>query len=53
MTVQEFTATVDRVADEGRTSVEQAGTAGELEALRTALLGRKSGRLTKLMKQLP
>jgi phenylalanyl-tRNA synthetase alpha chain len=53
MTVQDFTATVDRVADEGRTSVEQAGTTAELEALRTALLGRKSGRLTELMRQLP
>jgi phenylalanyl-tRNA synthetase alpha chain len=53
MTVQEFTATVGNVASEGVAKVEAAASADELEALRTALLGRKSGRLTALMKELP
>jgi phenylalanyl-tRNA synthetase alpha chain len=53
MTVQEFTAAVDGVAEEGIAQVGQAGSLAELEALRTALLGRKSGRLTELMRQLP
>jgi phenylalanyl-tRNA synthetase alpha chain len=53
MTVHEFAATVDRVAEEGITQVGLAASPTELEALRTALLGRKSGRLTELMKRLP
>jgi len=53
MTVQDFTSTAQRLAEEGIARVGSAATAAELEALRTALLGRKSGRLTELMKQLP
>ena len=53
MSVQEFTATVRQVAEEGITSVGRAESPAELDTLRTALIGRKSGRLTELMKQLP
>ena len=53
MSVQDFTAIAQRLADEGVAQVGSAASAAELEALRTALLGRKSGRLTELMKQLP
>lgn len=53
MTVQDFTATARRLAQEGIAQAGSAASAAELEALRTALLGRKSGRLTELMKQLP
>jgi len=53
MTVQDFTSAVLRLADEGIAGVEASRSAEELEALRTALLGRKSGRLTELMRQLP
>lgn len=53
MTVQDFTSTARRLAEEGVAQVGSAASAAELEALRTALLGRKHGRLTELMKQLP
>ncbi len=53
MTLSEFQQLVTNVAAEGEKLVDAATTAALLEEARTALLGRKSGRLPDLFKQLP
>jgi phenylalanyl-tRNA synthetase alpha chain len=53
MELNEFLRTVAAVEAEGREQILRASTSDELRDARTALLGRKSGRLTELMKQLP
>jgi phenylalanyl-tRNA synthetase alpha chain len=53
MTAQDLASTARRLAEEGTAQAGSAATAAELDAVRTALLGRKSGRLTELMKHLP
>ena len=52
MTIQEFLAAAQALALEGIARVAAAGTADELAAARTALVGRKQGRLTELMASL-
>jgi phenylalanyl-tRNA synthetase alpha chain len=53
MTLNEFLRTVALVESEGREQIGRASSPDELREVRTALLGRKSGRLTELMRQLP
>jgi phenylalanyl-tRNA synthetase alpha chain len=53
VTLSEFQQLVTNVAAEGEKLVEAATTAALLEEARTSLLGRKSGRLPDLFKQLP
>ncbi len=53
MTLDEFLAAVASLESTSRAHVDAAGTPAALEAARTALLGRKSGRLTELMRALP
>ena len=53
MTLSEFQNLVTGVAVEGESRISAASTAAALEEARTAILGRKSGRLTELFKQLP
>ena len=53
MTLSEFQQLVTNVAAEGEKLIEAATTAALLEEARTSLLGRKSGRLPDLFKQLP
>ena len=53
MTLSEFQQLVTNVAAEGEKLIEAATTAALLEEARTSLLGRKSGRLPELFKQLP
>ncbi len=53
MNLNEFLRTVASIEAEGREQIVRATSADELRDARTALLGRKSGRLTELMKQLP
>ena len=53
MTLSEFQQLVTNIADEGQKLIDAATTAASLEAARTSLLGRKSGRLPDLFKQLP
>ena len=43
----------DAIAQEGRDAIAAADSPDALEAARVALVGRKSGRLTELMKSLP
>jgi phenylalanyl-tRNA synthetase alpha chain len=53
VTLSEFQQLVTNVAAEGEKLIEAATTAALLEEARTSLLGRKSGRLPDLFKQLP
>ena len=53
MTLSEFQQLVTNVAAEGEKLIEAATTAALLEEARTSVLGRKSGRLPDLFKQLP
>ncbi|HEU4565432.1 MAG TPA: phenylalanine--tRNA ligase subunit alpha [Gemmatimonadaceae bacterium] len=53
MTLQEFLDAVARTEAEARDAVLRAGDADALAAARTALVGRKSGRITELMRLLP
>ncbi|HEV7596233.1 MAG TPA: phenylalanine--tRNA ligase subunit alpha, partial [Gemmatimonadaceae bacterium] len=53
MTLSEFQQLVTTLADEGEKLIGSATTASLLEDARTSLLGRKSGRLPELFKQLP
>lgn len=53
MTLSEFQQLVTTLADEGVKLIDSASSPASLEAARTALLGRKSGRLPELFKQLP
>ena len=53
MTVEELLARADSVQAEGLALIANAGTRTELDAARTAVLGRKSGRLTALLAALP
>ncbi len=52
MTLQEFLAAADALQTEGLVAVAAAADADALTAVRTALVGRKQGRLTDLMAQL-
>ena len=52
MTLQDLLAEIDAVQAES-TKIDSVANADELEQLRNHLVGRKSGRLTHLMKQLP
>ena len=52
MTIHEFLASVQTLTLEGIARVAAAATADELAAVRTALVGRKQGRLTDLMASL-
>ncbi|HUF65200.1 MAG TPA: phenylalanine--tRNA ligase subunit alpha [Gemmatimonadaceae bacterium] len=53
MTVEELLARADTVQAEGLALIAAASTRSELDAARTAVLGRKSGRLTALLAELP
>ena len=53
VTLSEFQQLVTNLATEGESLIAAAQTAAALESARTALLGRKSGRLPDLFKQLP
>ena len=53
MTLSEFQQLVTTLADDGEKLIDSATTASSLEEARTSLLGRKSGRLPDLFKQLP
>ncbi len=53
MTLSEFQQLVTALAAEGEKLIDAAGTNTALEEARTSLLGRKSGRLPELFKQLP
>ena len=53
MTLSEFQQLVTTLADEGERLIGSATNAASLEDARTSLLGRKSGRLPDLFKQLP
>ncbi|HWL40007.1 MAG TPA: phenylalanine--tRNA ligase subunit alpha [Gemmatimonadaceae bacterium] len=53
MTLSEFQQLVTALAAEGEKLIDAAGTNPALEDVRTSLLGRKSGRLPELFKQLP
>lgn len=53
MTLSEFQQLVTNLAAEGEKLIEAATTAALLEDARTSLLGRKSGRLPDLFRQLP
>ena len=53
MTLSEFQQLVTTLADEGEKLIDSASNASSLEDARTSLLGRKSGRLPDLFKQLP
>ena len=53
MTLSEFQQLVTTLADDGEKLIDSATTASSLEDARTSLLGRKSGRLPDLFKQLP
>ena len=53
MTLSEFQQLVTTLAGEGEKLIDAATTASSLEEARTSLLGRKSGRLPELFKQLP
>src|SRR5215212_9176834 len=53
VTLDELIAQATRLEQEGQELVARADSPDSLAAVRTALLGRKSGRLTQLMKALP
>jgi len=53
MTLDEFLTAVAALETTAQARVGAAGSPAELEAARTELLGRKSGRLTELMRALP
>ena len=53
VTLSEFQQLVTSLAADGERLIDAATTAALLEEARTALLGRKSGRLPELFKQLP
>ena len=53
MTLEELLNAARSLERDGRDLVARASSADELTAARTALVGRKSGRLTELMKTLP
>jgi phenylalanyl-tRNA synthetase alpha chain len=53
VTLDELLEAAGSVEQEGRDRIARARTADELTTVRTALVGRKSGRLTELMKALP
>ena len=53
MTLSEFQQLVTTLAAEGEKLIDAATTSALLEEARTSLLGRKSGRLPELFKQLP
>jgi phenylalanyl-tRNA synthetase alpha chain len=53
VTLSEFQQLVTTLADDGEKLIDAAANAASLEEARTSLLGRKSGRLPELFKQLP
>jgi phenylalanyl-tRNA synthetase alpha chain len=53
VTLSEFQQLVTTLADDGEKLIHAAANAAALEEARTSLLGRKSGRLPELFKQLP
>lgn len=53
MTLQEFLARIAEVEAGASSLIASASSAAELEAARTSLVGRKSGALSALMKELP
>ena len=53
MTLEELLSQVRELDRAAATLIETVATSDELEHARTSLLGRKSGRLTALMKELP
>ncbi len=53
MTLSDFQQLVTTIAAEGEKLIDAATTSGLLEEARTSLLGRKSGRLPDLFRQLP
>jgi phenylalanyl-tRNA synthetase alpha chain len=52
MTLEELLSQIEEIKSESE-KISSASRADDIEQLRTALLGRKSGRLTALMKELP
>ena len=52
MTLEELLSQIEEIKAESE-KISSASRADDIEQLRTALLGRKSGRLTALMKELP
>jgi len=53
VTVDELLAAAAAVESEGLALIARAGSRAELDSARTTILGRKSGRLTALLAQLP
>ena len=53
MKTSEFAARVREVGEEAKAALAGAADIGALDAVRTALLGRKTGRVTELLKILP
>ncbi|MEP6509389.1 MAG: phenylalanine--tRNA ligase subunit alpha, partial [Gemmatimonadales bacterium] len=53
MTLDEFVKAVSALDTRAASMISSATTAAELEAARNALLGRKNGQLSSLMKSLP
>jgi phenylalanyl-tRNA synthetase alpha chain len=53
VTLQEFLARAAQLQADGLRTIAEASSVDALEAARTALVGRKSGRLTELMQALP
>lgn len=53
MTLDEYLATIGVLEREGGAAIAEAASADAIEGARNELLGRKSGRLTELMKALP
>jgi phenylalanyl-tRNA synthetase alpha chain len=53
VTLSEFQQLVTTLADDGEKLIDAAANAAALEEARTSLLGRKSGRLPELFRQLP
>ena len=53
MTLQEFLERIAEVEARAESLISSASSAAELEAARTSLVGRKSGALSALMKELP
>jgi phenylalanyl-tRNA synthetase alpha chain len=53
MVSQDFETAIRELSSIGLSQIENADSTQQLDAVRTALLGRKSGKLTELMKQLP
>lgn len=53
MTLEELLLEIDRLAESAPEAIDKASSYEEVEIIRNSLIGRKSGQLTTLMKELP